>query len=234
VSVVKRCDVPERVLLCKYRDGIGYADCYFSDVPDSVSQRAFVEAFYTTALFKLERAVLRWFAGRPSTDVEARELAAGGSPVVCGLARGRPHRRRTARCRLHRSHPIMVNGVSDKRRRERHANAAVFRFGGRSKARRRTRKANDGVCIPCVAWIPRRVFARAAACSAAAIAREAWTRCAVTPGEWHRGIVQSTTPRTRPTTGLRLPIACWLSEVCSNVPPCKVSRNRTARRSGTR
>ena len=77
VPVVERCDVPERVLLRKYRDGIGYADCYFSDVPDSISQRAFVEAFYTTALFKLERAVLRWFAGRPSTDVEARELAAG-------------------------------------------------------------------------------------------------------------------------------------------------------------
>ena len=77
VYAVKRCEMPERALLRKYRDGVGYADCYFAEVPESISQRAFVEAFYTTALFKLERAILRWFAGRPSTDAEARELAAG-------------------------------------------------------------------------------------------------------------------------------------------------------------
>ena len=37
VSAVKRCDVPEGALLRKYRDGVGYADCYFADVPDSIS-----------------------------------------------------------------------------------------------------------------------------------------------------------------------------------------------------
>jgi hypothetical protein len=43
-----------------------------------VSQAAFVQAFYTTWLFKLERLLLRWFVARPSTDVQARELAKGG------------------------------------------------------------------------------------------------------------------------------------------------------------
>jgi hypothetical protein len=36
-----------------------------------------VEAFYTTAVFKLERLLLSWLIARPSTDVQARELASG-------------------------------------------------------------------------------------------------------------------------------------------------------------
>jgi len=37
----------------------------------------FVEAFYATALFKLERWLLRFLVARPSTDAEAHELARG-------------------------------------------------------------------------------------------------------------------------------------------------------------
>lgn len=37
----------------------------------------FVEAFYTTWLFKLERFVLAWLVHKPSTDTEARVLARG-------------------------------------------------------------------------------------------------------------------------------------------------------------
>jgi hypothetical protein len=36
-----------------------------------------VEAFYTTAVFKIERLLLRWLASRPSTDLQAREMASG-------------------------------------------------------------------------------------------------------------------------------------------------------------
>jgi hypothetical protein len=42
------------------------------------SFEAYVEAFYTTPLFKIERGVLRWLAARPSSDDQARELARGG------------------------------------------------------------------------------------------------------------------------------------------------------------
>jgi hypothetical protein len=36
-----------------------------------------VAAFYTTAVFELERLVPAWLADRPSTDAQARELALG-------------------------------------------------------------------------------------------------------------------------------------------------------------
>ena len=42
-----------------------------------VSHAEFVEAFYTTWLFKLERWILARFVARPSTDAEARALALG-------------------------------------------------------------------------------------------------------------------------------------------------------------
>lgn len=37
----------------------------------------FVEAFYTGAVFKLERLLIRWLLSRPSTDTEVRQLASG-------------------------------------------------------------------------------------------------------------------------------------------------------------
>jgi len=36
-----------------------------------------VEAFYTTAVFKLERLLLARFVSKPSSDAQARQLAAG-------------------------------------------------------------------------------------------------------------------------------------------------------------
>jgi hypothetical protein len=42
-----------------------------------VSHAQFVEAFYTSWVFKLERWILSWAVGKPSTDDEARGLAAG-------------------------------------------------------------------------------------------------------------------------------------------------------------
>jgi hypothetical protein len=42
-----------------------------------VSHAEFVEAFYTGGLFKVERFLLRVFISRPSTDLQARQLAAG-------------------------------------------------------------------------------------------------------------------------------------------------------------
>ena len=37
----------------------------------------FVTAFYTTPLFKLERVILKWAVSKPSTDVDAQQLASG-------------------------------------------------------------------------------------------------------------------------------------------------------------
>lgn len=64
-------------MLNKYRQGDAFTDCYFIDVDRPVSQTAYVEAFYTSAVFKVERQLLAWFVARPSTDLEAQALAAG-------------------------------------------------------------------------------------------------------------------------------------------------------------
>ena len=70
-------ELPATALLRDYQSVGAYADCYVTDIPGTVSQRQFVEAFYTTPLFKLERVLLAWLAAKPSTDTDARNLAAG-------------------------------------------------------------------------------------------------------------------------------------------------------------
>jgi hypothetical protein len=74
---VQPCEIPQNSFLRKYEDGVGFADCYVTDVPGTVSQAAFIEAFYTSPLFKLERTMLWFFASKRATDADARQLAAG-------------------------------------------------------------------------------------------------------------------------------------------------------------
>jgi len=54
-----------------------YTDCFATDLPRSVSQAQYVEGFYTGGLFKIERLLLGVFISRPSTDAQAKQLAAG-------------------------------------------------------------------------------------------------------------------------------------------------------------
>ena len=69
--------LPGHALLARYGGEQGYADCYVATVPRPVSQAEYVEAFYTTGLFKVERRILAVLARRPSTDAQAGELARG-------------------------------------------------------------------------------------------------------------------------------------------------------------
>lgn len=69
--------LPAEALLAKYTRGGAYTDCYATEVPGAVSHARFVEAFYTTPAFKLERLLLAWFASKPSSDAQARQLAEG-------------------------------------------------------------------------------------------------------------------------------------------------------------
>ncbi|MES2956564.1 MAG: hypothetical protein V4792_00180 [Pseudomonadota bacterium] len=71
--------LPDNALLRADRSGEAYADCYVTEVDGAYPLGAFVEAFYTTALFRLERALLAVFLARPSTDSDARQLAQGRS-----------------------------------------------------------------------------------------------------------------------------------------------------------
>lgn len=76
-SGTSECPLPDHALLARYTRGGGYADCYTTQVAWCVTHAQFVEAFYTGAVFKIERLLIRWFLSRPSTDVEVRQLAAG-------------------------------------------------------------------------------------------------------------------------------------------------------------
>lgn len=71
------CVLPESALLRRYREAGAYTDCYALDVAAPVAQATYVEAFYTTWVFKLERAILAAFVARRSTDAQARALAHG-------------------------------------------------------------------------------------------------------------------------------------------------------------
>ena len=77
MTSIQTCELAAHALLRKYQRAGAYADCYATDVGGSVTHAEYVEAFYTTWVFKLERRLLATFAGRASTDLQARELAAG-------------------------------------------------------------------------------------------------------------------------------------------------------------
>ena len=74
---VQPCDLPAEALLHRYQAPEGYADCYAGELPREVTLAAYVEAFYTTPVFRTERWLLARFAAFPSTDAEARGLALG-------------------------------------------------------------------------------------------------------------------------------------------------------------
>jgi len=79
VSAIQPAAIPPFALLKAYGAGSGYADCYFAEIDSHASLESFVLAFYTTPLFKLEQAILRWIASKPSSDADALQLAQGTS-----------------------------------------------------------------------------------------------------------------------------------------------------------
>lgn len=77
ISHVTETAVPPDSLLGRLAAARGaFADAYTLSLPRAVSHADFVEAFYTTRLFKLERRLLA-LLGRPSSDAAARALARG-------------------------------------------------------------------------------------------------------------------------------------------------------------
>ncbi|MFT3808103.1 hypothetical protein [Arenimonas sp.] len=69
--------LPDDALLQRYRERGAYTDCYSLDLPVRILQAEYVEAFYTTWVFRLERAILSVLVSKPSTDAQAAQLARG-------------------------------------------------------------------------------------------------------------------------------------------------------------
>ena len=74
---MKKCPVPASTMLNTYSIKGAYTDCYRTEVPGRVPFPEFVFAFYTTSLFKLERSILKLTVAKPSTDIQAIQLADG-------------------------------------------------------------------------------------------------------------------------------------------------------------
>jgi hypothetical protein len=81
LSSIRPCSLPDDALLDTYRANGAHTDCYATDIAGVVSHQQFVTAFYTTALFKLERVILKWVVSKPSTDVQAEQLGSGARDV---------------------------------------------------------------------------------------------------------------------------------------------------------
>ena len=76
---IERCPLPDNALLNKYDYPGVYTDCYRTDVIGAVTLEEYVDTFYTTLLFKLERIILKWAASKPSSDIQAIQLADGNT-----------------------------------------------------------------------------------------------------------------------------------------------------------
>jgi len=74
---IESCTLPDEALLRRYDENGIYTDCYRSDTPGLVTHEQFVNAFYTTLIFKLERLILKLVVSKSSSDAQARQLAKG-------------------------------------------------------------------------------------------------------------------------------------------------------------
>ena len=74
---IRKSPVPANTMLQRYSTQGAYTDCYRTEVSERVSLREYIFSFYTTPLFKLERFILELFVVKPSTDLQAQQLAEG-------------------------------------------------------------------------------------------------------------------------------------------------------------
>lgn len=76
---VRPCALPADAALESAARAGAYTDCYFVELPEAVALPRFVEAFYTSPMFRLERWLIERLLRRSATDDDARRLASGAS-----------------------------------------------------------------------------------------------------------------------------------------------------------
>ena len=107
------CVVPSEGLLQAYVGrGATYTDCFEVMTPSVVELPDFIEAFYTTWLFQMERSVLMLLLRRRIRDMEVRALATGAE----SFAAWRVERREEAEILLRErsGHTCSYLAVSDR------------------------------------------------------------------------------------------------------------------------
>jgi hypothetical protein len=73
--VISTSRLPSTALLQKYAYPGAYTDCYCTEIGRAISLPEYIDAFYTTRVFKLERLILAHVVNKPSTDRDAHQLA---------------------------------------------------------------------------------------------------------------------------------------------------------------
>lgn len=66
--------LPEQALLRPYAQSGAYTDCYLMTLPGPVHLAHFVEAFYSSSVFKFERTLLGLALGKKASDQDAAAL----------------------------------------------------------------------------------------------------------------------------------------------------------------
>jgi hypothetical protein len=77
LTSIHQADLPHEAVLAEHASKGAFADCYAVVLPCTVTQADYIEAFYTTSVFKVERWLIASFLSRPSTNAQARQLAQG-------------------------------------------------------------------------------------------------------------------------------------------------------------
>lgn len=122
---INRSTLSSETLLYAYASDDNYTDCYETSVAVRLTLEDFVNAFYTTWLFKLERRLLHWIVKRPSSDDDVRRLAAGESDQFAAWHVERRHAQEILLCDMNGATRswLMVSPANDD------ANRTTLRFG---------------------------------------------------------------------------------------------------------
>jgi len=72
-------ELPIIALSTIYKEQGAFVDCYYIDIEKNISLDEYIQAFYTTGLFKLERCLLSLATFTRTKDDEAIELSLGKS-----------------------------------------------------------------------------------------------------------------------------------------------------------
>ncbi len=78
---IKTCPLPDHALLNTYKQNGAYTDCYTTEISGAVTHSQYVQAFYSTAIFRLERLILKWAVSKPSSDAQVALLADGETNI---------------------------------------------------------------------------------------------------------------------------------------------------------
>ena len=72
-------ELPKSALSSSYQAQGAFVDCYYLDIDQDIGLGKYIQAFYTTPLFKLERSLLSLATFKRAGDDDALELSLGKS-----------------------------------------------------------------------------------------------------------------------------------------------------------